>query len=143
MRSMQYVTLKYGNFQKASRISLRDPSISINSIHLIHLTYASSVLTDRRPPSISALLGERATATLGIIIVVVVLSKLCLGSASGFSFRIRVRKCTKSTLKVIFLGKHLKIMTRTIKKETISYQKLLLNRTIFIAEGFRSGSGLS
>ena len=98
LRSIQYVTFKYGDFQKASRISLREPSISINSIHLIHLTYASSVLTDWRPASISALLGERATASLGIIIV---LSKLCLGSASGFSIRSRIRKCTENTLKVI------------------------------------------
>ena len=33
LRSIQYVTLKYGDFQKASRISLREPSISINSIY--------------------------------------------------------------------------------------------------------------
>ena len=32
LRSIQYVTFKYGDFQKASRISLREPSISINSI---------------------------------------------------------------------------------------------------------------
>ena len=30
--SKQYVTFKYGDFQKASRISLREPFISINSI---------------------------------------------------------------------------------------------------------------
>ena len=34
LRSIQYVTFKYGDFQKASRISLREPSISINSIQL-------------------------------------------------------------------------------------------------------------
>ena len=32
LRSIQCVTLKYGDFQKALRISLREPSISINSI---------------------------------------------------------------------------------------------------------------
>ena len=32
LRSMQYVAFKYGDFQKAI-ISLREPSISINSIH--------------------------------------------------------------------------------------------------------------
>ena len=32
LRSIQYVTFKYGDFQKASRISLREPSISIISI---------------------------------------------------------------------------------------------------------------
>ena len=32
LRSIQYVTFKYGDFQKASRLSLREPSISINSI---------------------------------------------------------------------------------------------------------------
>ena len=32
LRSIQYVTFKYGDFQKTSRISLREPSISINSI---------------------------------------------------------------------------------------------------------------
>ena len=32
LRSIRYVTFKYGFFQKASRISLREPSISINSI---------------------------------------------------------------------------------------------------------------
>ena len=30
--SIQYVTFNYGDFQMASRISLREPSISINSI---------------------------------------------------------------------------------------------------------------
>ena len=29
LRSIQYVKFKYGDFQKASRISLREPSISI------------------------------------------------------------------------------------------------------------------
>ena len=32
LRYIQYVTFKYGDFQKASRISLREPFISINSI---------------------------------------------------------------------------------------------------------------
>ena len=35
LRSIQYVTFKYGDLQKASRISLREPSI--NSIIEIHL----------------------------------------------------------------------------------------------------------
>ena len=34
LRSIQYVTFKYGDFQKASRISLREPSRSIMSIHV-------------------------------------------------------------------------------------------------------------
>ena len=37
LRSIQYVTFKYGDFQKASRIPLREPSISINSIVFTYL----------------------------------------------------------------------------------------------------------
>ena len=37
LRSLQYVTFKYGDFQKASRISLREPSKSINSIVITHI----------------------------------------------------------------------------------------------------------
>ena len=37
LRFIQYVTFKYGDFQKASRISLREPFISINSIGPSHL----------------------------------------------------------------------------------------------------------
>ena len=37
LRSIQYVTFKYGDFQKASRIYLRERSIFINSALYIYL----------------------------------------------------------------------------------------------------------
>ena len=36
LRSIQYVTFKYGDFKKASRITLHGPSISINSIEIFY-----------------------------------------------------------------------------------------------------------
>ena len=50
LRSIQHVTFKYGNFQKASRISLREPSLFINSIYgidypaILNLKKKNSVL---------------------------------------------------------------------------------------------------
>ena len=37
LRYIQYVTFKQSDFQKALRISLREPSLSINFIDLYHL----------------------------------------------------------------------------------------------------------
>ena len=37
LMSIQYLTYKYGDFQKALRISLREPSLSTNFIDLYHL----------------------------------------------------------------------------------------------------------
>ena len=39
LRSIQYVTFKYDDFQKASRISLREPSMSISSIVITYNSY--------------------------------------------------------------------------------------------------------
>ena len=39
LRSIHYVTFKYGDFQKASRISLRENSISIISIIILYTIF--------------------------------------------------------------------------------------------------------
>ena len=41
LRSIQYITFKYGDFQKASRISLPGPYISINSIATAQILHYS------------------------------------------------------------------------------------------------------
>ena len=48
LRSLQYVMYKCGDFQKASRISVREPSISINSIFITY-KFIHNVIKGRGP----------------------------------------------------------------------------------------------
>ena len=67
LRSIQYVTFKYGDFQKASRISLREPSLSINSIEILLPCWSSEILLPCLSSEMVTLLVVRNMVTLLVV----------------------------------------------------------------------------